>query len=47
MVKTTTAVITLGILLSYHGPLRAIAPADKRRGRWVRQVIRVEVRDAP
>jgi hypothetical protein len=34
-------------LIFDHGPLRAIAPADKRGDRRVRQVIRVEVRDAP
>ena len=34
-------------LIFDEGPLPTIAPADKRGGRWVRQVTRVEVRDAP
>ena len=47
MIKTTTAAIAFGILLFNHGPLRVISQADKRGGRRVPQVIRVEVRDAP
>jgi DMSO/TMAO reductase YedYZ molybdopterin-dependent catalytic subunit len=34
-------------LIPDHGPLRLIVPRDKRPGRWVRQVVRVEVRDLP
>jgi DMSO/TMAO reductase YedYZ molybdopterin-dependent catalytic subunit len=34
-------------LSAQHGPLRLVVPQDKRAARWVRQLIRIEVRTAP
>lgn len=34
-------------LLPDQGPLRVVASGDKRPARWVRQVVRVELREAP
>jgi DMSO/TMAO reductase YedYZ molybdopterin-dependent catalytic subunit len=34
-------------LIPDHGPLRLIVPRDKRGARWVRQVVRFEIHEAP
>jgi DMSO/TMAO reductase YedYZ molybdopterin-dependent catalytic subunit len=34
-------------LIPDHGPLRLIVPGDKRGARWVRQVVRIEIHEAP
>jgi DMSO/TMAO reductase YedYZ molybdopterin-dependent catalytic subunit len=34
-------------LIPDHGPLRLVVPRDKRAARWVRQLVRLELHDAP